>query len=362
MIIDSHMHILTGRPGMENLPARYRWIVSMMWAYGGQPPYDRNPEDFFKRAEERISDPTGDWTIQTLDQGGVDGAVLIPSDYGLALGDEQPLPIDEVHRTIGELQKQYPDRFFGFAGGDVRRPNALQGFERAINEYGLKGMKVMPHLGYYASDRMLYPYYERCQEWGIPVAICTNMEWTTCRTRFNEPLHIGDVVTDFPDLNVIIFHVGFPLDSWFDQCIMTAVASVNVYFQFDAWVYPSFAPLQRGYDNVLNNEEGVVRRIARARDAIGSHRLIFGTDQNCGPSAYGEKLYNGRGYKWIVDWWRNLPETAAKYDIEFTPEEVKLMLGDNVGRLIGAVDAPEYKREHKYGWTVRTPPPRPLPT
>ena len=360
MIIDAHMHVLLGRPGRENLPARYRKILAMLWAYGGPPPYDRDPDVFFDRVEPRMSDPTGEYTIKTLDQGGLDGAVLIPSDYGLALGEDQPMTLDEIHQGIAALQTQYAGRLFGFAGGDARRPDALVDFERAIKQYGLKGYKVMPHLGYYASDRMLYPYYERCQEWGIPVAICTNMEWTTCRTRFNEPLHIGDVVTDFPDLNVIIFHVGWPIPSWFEQCLILGVASLNVYIEFDAWIYPSFAPIQRGFPNIMQNEALIISMLDRARAIYGSHRIIFGTDNNCGPSMYGEKLYDGRGMKWIVDWWRNLPSCAAKYGVTFTEEEVALMLGKNVGRLLGVVDMPEYARKHKYGFPVRTPGPRPL--
>lgn len=360
MIIDSHMHVLLGREGNENLPERYRRILSMLWAYSGGPPYDRDPDSFMARVEERMSDPDGRYTISTLDQGGLDGAVLIPSDYGLALGQDQPMSLDQIHRGIADLQGLHPNRLFGFAGGDARRPNALVDFERAIKDYGLKGYKVMPHLGYYPSDRMLYPYYERCQEWGIPVAICTNMEWTTCRTRFNEPLHIGDVLVDFPDLNVIIFHVGFPIPSWFEQCLMLSVASLNVYLQFDAWIYPSFGPLQRGFINAINNEETVISMLDRARQVVGAHRIVFGTDNNCGPSMHGEKLYEGKGMGWIVDWWRALPERAAKYGVTFTDKEVELILGKNIGRLLGVVDMPEYERKHKYGFPVRTPGPRPM--
>lgn len=362
MIIDAHMHVLVGEPGKENLPERYRRILAMLWAYGGPPPYDRDPDDFMDRVEPRMSDPDGQYTIATLDQGGLDAAVLIPSDYGLALGQDQPMKVDEIHQGIARLQQAYPNRLFGFAGGDARRPDAFADFERAVGEYGLRGYKVMPHLGYYPSDRMLYPYYERCQELGIPVAICTNMEWTTCRTRFNEPLHIGDMLVDFPDLNVIIFHVGFPIPSWFEQCLMLACASINVYLQFDAWIYPSFGPQQEGFMNAINNEQMVVSMLDRARKIAGSHRIMFGSDNNCGPSMYGENLYGGRGMRWIVDWWKSLPERAAKYDIEFTDQDVELMLGNNLGRLLGVVDMPGYERKRKYNFPIRTPGPRPMTT
>lgn len=360
MIIDAHMHILVGQPGHENLPAHYRRIMAMLWAYSGAPPYDRDPDVFFDRVEPRMSDPTGEHTIASLDQGGLDGAVLIPSDYGLALGDEQPMTLDEIHTAIAAVQRRYPDRLFGFAGGDARRPGALAGFERAIKEHGLYGYKVMPHLGYYASDRLLYPFYERCQAWGVPVAICTNMEWTTCRTRFNDPVHIGDVLVDFPDLNVIIFHVGWPIQAWFEECLMLGVASLNSYVQFDAWIYPSFAPLAKGFPNILNDEHFVLSLLDRARAVYGAHRVIFGTDNNCGPSMRAETLYGGRGMKWIVEWWQDLPSRAKKYGFRFSEDEVALMLGDNMARLLGIKKSPEYERQHRFDVPVRTPGPRPL--
>jgi predicted TIM-barrel fold metal-dependent hydrolase len=361
MIIDGHMHILTGKPGREYLPARYRWILSMMWAYGGGPPYERNPKDFFEKVEQRISDPTGEYTIKTLDSAGMDAAVLIPTDYGLAMGDDQPMPIDEMHQHLGELQKKYPGRMFGFAGQDARRPGSLQIFERAVQEYGLKGLKILPHYGYYASDRILFPFYERADNWNIPVAICTNMEWATTPTRFNDPIHVGEVVNNFPDMNVILFHTGFPVEAWFEESLMLAVAALNMYLLFDAWVYPAFPPLTRGYANILNDEEAVIKKIARARDVVGAHRILFGTDNNCGPSAFGDKLYGGRGMKWIVEWWQDLPARGKKYGITFTPAEVELMMGDNLARLLGICDPPEHRREFKYGWQYRTPGPRPAP-
>lgn len=362
VIIDSHMHVLVGQPDKTNLPDRYRKIIAMAWAYGKEPPYDRDPDAFAARVEERMSDPTGEYTIKSLDEGGVDAAVLIPIDFGLATGQEPGMTLEEIHLAHVELQRRYPKRFFPFAGGDARRPNALPEFERAIKEYGFKGYKVMPHLGYYASDRMLYPYYERAQAWDIPVAICTNMEWTTCRTRFNEPLHIGDVLVDFPDLNLIMFHAGVPIQSWFEQCLMLGVASVNSYVQFDAWIYPSFAPLRNGFPNILNDERFVIQMLDRAKSIFGPHRIIFGTDNNCGPSMHGKQLYEGRGMSWMVEWWKNLPTNAKKYGFSFTDEDVNLMLGDNMARLLGIIDDPAYRHNHRYDSPVRTPGPRPMTT
>jgi predicted TIM-barrel fold metal-dependent hydrolase len=168
------------------------------------------------------------------------------------------------------------------------------------------------------------------------------------------------VLVDFPDLNVIIFHVGFPIPSWFEQCLMLACASLNVYLQFDAWIYPSFTPQQQGFINAQNSEGLVLGMLDRARKIAGAHRIVFGSDNNCGPSMHGAKLYDGKGMNFIIDYWKSIPERAAKYGIEFTPQEIDLMLGDNIGRVLGIVDQPEYTIPRKYNFPVRTPGPRPM--
>ena len=55
--------------------------------------------------------------------------------------------------------------------------------------------------------------------------------------------------------------------------------------------------------------------------------------------------------------WRDLPAIAKKYGVAFSQEEVDLMMGLNIGRLIHVVDMPKYNKR-KYGWSVTTPPPR----
>jgi hypothetical protein len=36
-----------------------------------------------------------------------------------------------------------------------------------------------------------------------------------------------------------------------------------------------------------------------------------------------------------IDWFRGLPERAARYDVSFTPEEVDLILGGNAAACLG---------------------------
>ena len=68
-----------------------------------------------------------------------------------------------------------------------------------------------------------------------------------------------------------------------------------------------------------------------------------------------------RTYVDHVTLWKELPERAKRYGITFSQEEVDLMMGQNLGRLLGIVDMPEYKKKRKYGWSILMPGPNPTP-
>ncbi|MBI4199095.1 MAG: amidohydrolase family protein [Chloroflexi bacterium] len=355
MILDNHVHVVTGKgPGNQNLPPRYRWTLAMTWAYGGPPPWTRNPEEFYPRQEQRVADPDGRATIAGLDRAGVDGAVMIPVDFGPSHGLAQEQSIEETHETFRDLQNAYPGRLFAFAGPDARRPDSLELVRRAIGDWGFKGLKLMPEYGYYTSDRLLYGFYDYCLEADVPVAICTNFEPPFSRGRFNDPLHLTDVVADFPDLNVIFFHAGYPLHHWWQVCLGIARTALNTYLELDSWILGFIGSPARRL-----GEEETIRRVAQARDTVGAHRVLFGSDIQFAPTSWGEE--QAQRYVERVEFWKSIPERAKKYGITFSQEEMDLMMGLNLARLLKIVDMPEYRKKRKYGWKIVVPPPRPTP-
>ena len=134
----------------------------------------------------------------------------------------------------------------------------------------------------------------------------------------------------------------------------------NAAISLDMWLWgfemlvPNFIP------DIMTGEEAVVTLLARARDTLGAHRIMWGTDTFSGPRVNGRNVFGhatGFGMTELVDWLRRLPETAAKYGKSFTKEEVDLMLGENASRFLGVKEYPEWKRPHRYGYSRRMPPP-----
>ncbi len=361
MVIDTHIHVATGEPGKEYFPARQRWTVCMQWAYG-EPPF-KDPDALFPKLEERMSDPDGYWTIKGMDDAGVDGCIVLPIDYAYGFGEQQPLPVDEMHQQLGALMKKHPGRIFGFAGPDPRRPDAVELFERGIKEHGLMGLKVIPSNGFYVWDDRLYELYQRCDDWGLPVAICTQCHWGGYdRGRFDDPLNLGDVAADFPDMKVIALHAGYPFVHWFEVVLAMATRAMNFHISMDQWVHGYDRPGQRMLEfwpNARTDEKTIVRMFAKAKAMVGAHRMLFGTDHQPSARFDGARSAAGMGWVNVVQFYQNLPKLGKKYGYKFNEDEVELMLGKNAARLLGIEEDPDHEIKHKYGYQRRLPAPYP---
>ena len=127
-----------------------------------------------------------------------------------------------------------------------------------------------------------------------------------------------------------------------------AYCALNVYWGFAGW-------RPGGGKRPQLTEEEWVRKLAHARDMVGAQRMIMGTDGQFSHSEWGERA--AERYARVIHDWRSLRTTAKKYGVVFSQEEVDLITGVNMARLLKVVDMPQYNKR-KYGWSILTPPPR----
>ena len=366
IVIDNHRHINSEVPGRKYFPWQQTWLVCMEWAYGGRnpqkglPPYERDPHALYPRQGLRFADPEGTHTIAAMDKGGIDMCVILPIDYDFSWGSQSDIQIEEKHEHQAEMVKKYPGRFVSFGGPDPRRAGAKEIFKRAVTQHGAKGLKLIPKNGYYPWQEECYELFDVCMEYGLPMYSCTEPNTGGYnRGRFTDPIHLLDVVGDYPDMPLTVLHAGNPLFDAFEKSLFVASGNANTSIQLDYWLKPA-AGVEEAMgspifglplgNNVLN-EEVAVMMLARARDIIGAHKITWGIDGHFGPRM------RASGWK-IAPWLKGLIKTAAKYDQKFTQEEVDLILGENVSRTLGLKEYPEWERPAKYGYTRRVPRPR----
>jgi predicted TIM-barrel fold metal-dependent hydrolase len=164
-----------------------------------------------------------DTFIYQLDEAGIDKAVLLPIDCTTTHGCR----IVSNEQIVNLMEKS--SRFIGFASVDPRDPGALKTLEKAVKEYGLRGLKLDPSLqGFDINDvEHAYPVYQLCSELGIPILMHCGMSWSPIgRAELAQPLMLERVIHKFPNLKIIIAHFGWP---WVTETLMLALKFRNVY-------------------------------------------------------------------------------------------------------------------------------------
>jgi predicted TIM-barrel fold metal-dependent hydrolase len=158
-----------------------------------------------------------------LDAAGVSQALLLPVDVTSAYGCKI-VSNEQIARLVDT-----DTHFLGFASVDPNRPEAPRELKQAIQNLGLRGLKLDPSLQrFYPNDpATAFPVYEACQSLEIPVLIHCGMSWAPQGlAKYAQPLLMEETVQAFPGVNFILAHFGWP---WVNEAQMLAIKYHNVY-------------------------------------------------------------------------------------------------------------------------------------
>jgi predicted TIM-barrel fold metal-dependent hydrolase len=205
----------------------------------------------------KFQDQMCDELVAEMDEAGVDKAVLLAADFTYAVKDCRMSIADVLahHRVVME---RHPGRFYVFSGVDPRwERDGTDLFERSIRDYGFHGYKVYPPCGFGSSDRRLYPYYEMCAKWRLPVLIhvggtCPDLAFDTASA-----VMLDQAARDFPGVNFILAHGSV---AYVEECAMMAAFRPNVYIDVSGFQTAEMGMLAQVFGRSFN------------------HKVLFGTD------------------------------------------------------------------------------------
>ncbi len=253
--------------------------------------------------------------LREMDEAGIGKTVLLALDAGL--GFRSHLTIRDYNDYVAAIVRDHPDRIIGFAGIDPRRgKEAVVELERCI-EMGLKGLKLWTLTGFYPDDENYYPLYEKAAELKIPMLVHTGMGPPGTYMKFNRPMYVDKVAVDFPQISIILAHIG---DPWIDEAVALVIKNPNVYVDISAWE-PSvkFAPFV------------LCQTLTKIKMACGGlHKVLFGTDWPLFTPVFPLK-------EW-VEAIRDLqmpPPLQMMGLQDFTERDKLMMLGENAARILG---------------------------
>jgi predicted TIM-barrel fold metal-dependent hydrolase len=263
--------------------------------------YKREPKPEEFGAATRALEMNEDEVISLVDQAGI-GRTLITGFDEYTSAHETFIP----NELVAGLAARHPDRFIPFAGVDLMRGmDAVRELETLVTERGFRGLSLRPFMiGLTADDRRYYPLYAKCVELGIPLSIHTSANWTTVAVSdLGHPRHIDVVAADFPELQIIMSHAGYP---WVLEAVLLAWKYPNVYLELAAHRPRYIAAPGTGWEPLLRFGPRTIR-----------DKVMFGTGW----------FLLGRPPQQIVEEFRELP----------VPEDVMdLWLYGNAERLLGA--------------------------
>ena len=166
--------------------------------------------------KEDMYDPdkgmTADEFVAMMDDNGVD-TVLIPAlKFGALEGGFQ---IDVPHELVAEITREYPDRIKGLAGINPREGmDGVATMEKYIEDHGFVGALLEPYgWNLPLNHRKYYPFYAKCAELDVPVVMQVGHSAMKMPSKMGKPLLLDDVAMDFPDLDIVGGHTGWPWSS-----------------------------------------------------------------------------------------------------------------------------------------------------
>jgi predicted TIM-barrel fold metal-dependent hydrolase len=95
--------------------------------------------------------------------------VIMPMDMAYMGAGKVPRAYEDQLKELADLKKAYPDYVIPFIHVDPRRPGVLELVKKCVEEWGFRGIKIYPPLGYFPYDVGLYPVYQYSEANNLPV-------------------------------------------------------------------------------------------------------------------------------------------------------------------------------------------------
>jgi predicted TIM-barrel fold metal-dependent hydrolase len=242
--------IISNRAG--SLPTR---IIALEEAFLHPKLRELYPASYVKSLDvlkERLAD-VGPRRIRRMDAAGIDLQVLSHIQPGVQMLDQATAITlsREVNDWLGDIVRDYPTRFAGFAMLPTQSPeDAAEELERSVRQLGLKGALINGHTnGRYMDDLSFSPLFERAQALGVPIylhptdppqaikdvyyadydpALTVGWGWQVETGTHLLRLMAGGVFDRYPRLKIIVGHMG--------ELIPFALPRINLALTLGNWI------------------------------------------------------------------------------------------------------------------------------
>jgi predicted TIM-barrel fold metal-dependent hydrolase len=306
MVIDVHTHLYG--PGL----APPFWINAMA-KYGGAVAC-RTEEYVRGRIESDWYAENGDLLVQDMDAAGIEKSVVFALDFGPYCDVDDDISLEKRYELFARAVARHPDRLVLFGGIDPRRPSAARFVESAVEEWGIRGVKLWTPAGFRPNESYCYRLYERCAQLGLPVVVHTGQEIGPLHSDSTLPIFVDQPANDFPEITFVLAHAGM---GWSREAGEIAWHHQNVYLDIAAW--------QGVY---LRSPRQFISDLRQLVAIAGKDKVLFGSDW---PAFRTISKVDSAAWVAIL---RALADPEADSEPPLTAEQVELMLGGTARRAL----------------------------
>jgi len=158
------------------------------------------------------------------------------------------------NNLTAEAQKKYPRNYSGYVWlNPYDGEKAVNELRFAVKDWGCKGVKLHPLFqAFIADDPVVYPIMDEARRLKVPVAIHSG------HPPFSLPWSIGELAEIYPDVTIIMLHMGHGHGLYIRAAINTA----------------------KRYSNIVLETSGMPMhtKIKEAMETVGENRVIYGSD------------------------------------------------------------------------------------
>ncbi|RJP24654.1 MAG: hypothetical protein C4520_03635 [Candidatus Abyssobacteria bacterium SURF_5] len=176
-------------------------------------------------------------------------------------------------KTSYEFAQRHPGRFWVCGSADPKNLTAdvLKSVEADMAEDRIRALKFyIGYQHYYPDDEDCVPLYQLAIKYGLPVIFHTgDCVSPMARLRYSHPLTIDDLAFRFPDLKIVMAHIGNP---WIWDAAEVIYKNENVCADLSGLITGLPAEYKEEY------REWVRRQVQDAIYYCGADNMMFGTD------------------------------------------------------------------------------------
>ena len=144
-----------------------------------------------------------------------------------------------VNDKTAAFEQAYPERLIGFMSLHPHDPHVLDELERCRCDLGLRGIKLgANYQNFHPLEARALAIYEQAQRYGLPVLFHQGTSPVReAPIRFAHPLLMDEVAIRYPDLKIIMAHMGHP---WTVDTAVVIRKHANVYADISGLFYRAF--------------------------------------------------------------------------------------------------------------------------